>query len=175
QPATESFQFPGGRVMITVFAKYKYHGVDEWEFQNFSDKGDRIEYNYTLHYDSQMGQEGIPLKIYGFARGMVFFNRELGLPQYKRVQLTYTFIYAKGTAQEMSFDIHGVYNKNVKITDQEKDKYAEENSKILGGEISTGIETKYDSKKNLKKTKKKKNILPADEENQAPPRGSTVE
>ncbi|UPY79438.1 OmpA family protein [Leptospira weilii] len=167
QPATESFQFPGGRVMITVLAKYKYHGVDEWEFQNLFDKGDRIEYNYTLYYDSQMGQEGIPFKIYGFARGMVFFNRELGLPQYKRVQLTYTFIYANGTAQEMSFDIHGVYNKNVKLTDSDKDKFAEEVRKILGGELPTGIESGSDPKKNSKNPPRETLSWPEEEENKA--------
>ncbi|EMN72421.1 hypothetical protein LEP1GSC100_1747 [Leptospira interrogans serovar Bataviae str. UI 08561] len=155
QPATESFQFPGGRVMITVFAKYKYHGVDEWEYQKLSGKGDRIEYNYNLYYDSQMNRTGVPFKIYGFARGMVFFDRELGIPQYKRVQLSYTFVYENGMAQEMSFDIHGVYNKNVKLTDQDKDKFAEEIRKILGGELPTGIEPDSDSKKNLKNRKKK--------------------
>ncbi|WP_016756038.1 OmpA family protein [Leptospira santarosai] len=169
QPATESFQFPGGRVMITAIAKYKYHGIDEWKFQNLSDKGDRIEYNYTLYYDSQMGQEGIPFKIYGFARGMIFFNRELGLPQYKRVQLAYTFVYANGTAQEMSFDIHGVYNKNVKLTDSDKDRFAEEVRKILGGELPTGIESGSDPKKGSKNSPKQTLSWPEEEENKTKP------
>ncbi len=175
QPATESFQFPGGRVMITVFAKYKYHGVDEWEYQKLSGKGDRIEYNYNLYYDSQMNRTEVPFKIYGFARGMVFFDRELGIPQYKRVQLSYTFVYENGMAQEMSFDIHGVYNKNVKLTDQDKDKFAEEIRKILGGELPTGIEPNSDSKKNLKKPKKETISWPEEEDNQAAPEGSPVE
>ncbi|EMO03398.1 hypothetical protein LEP1GSC116_2851 [Leptospira interrogans serovar Icterohaemorrhagiae str. Verdun HP] len=55
----------------------------------------------------------------------------------------------------MSFDIHGVYNKNVKLTDQDKDKFAEEIRKILGGELPTGIEPDSDSKKNLKNRKRK--------------------
>ncbi|EMO39217.1 OmpA family protein [Leptospira noguchii serovar Autumnalis str. ZUN142] len=169
QPATESFQFPGGRVMITVFAKYKYHGIDEWEYQKLSGKGDRIEYNYNLYYDSQMNRTGVPFKIYGFARGMVFFDRELGIPQYKRVQLSYTFIYENGMAQEMSFDIHGVYNKNVKLTDEDKDKFAEEIRKILGGELPTGIEPGSDPKKNLKKPKRETISWPEEEDNRIEP------
>ncbi|TGL77151.1 OmpA family protein [Leptospira yasudae] len=169
QPATESFQFPGGRVMITVLAKYKYHGIDQWEFQKLSGKGDRIEYNYTLFYDSQVNQEGVPFKIYGFARGMVFFDREQGLPQYKRVQLAYTFVYANGMAQEMSFDIHGVYNKNVKLTDNDKDKFAEEIHKILKNELPTGIESDGDRQKNGKKPPRDTLQWPEEEENRARP------
>ncbi|WP_061249934.1 OmpA family protein [Leptospira alstonii] len=172
QPATESFQFPGGRVMITVFAKYKYHGADEWEFQKLSGKGDRIEYNYTLYYDSRTGREGVPLKIHGFARGMVFFDRELGLPQYKRIQLVYTFVYANGAAQEMSFDIHGLYNKNVKLTDNDKDKFAEEIRKILGGELPTGIEPNFYPKKN---SKRETLSWPDEEENETEPKAPPVE
>ncbi|AYV55637.1 OmpA family protein [Leptospira kmetyi] len=169
QPATENFQFPGGRVMITVLAKYKYHGLDNWEFQKLSGRADRIEYNYSLYYDSQMNREGVPFKIYGFARGMVFFDRELGLPQYKRVQLAYTFVYANGSAQEMSFDIHGVYNKNVKLTDNDKDKFAEEIRKILGGELPTGIEPNSDPKRNSKKPPRDTLSWPEEEENRAKP------
>ncbi|RHX88127.1 OmpA family protein [Leptospira stimsonii] len=170
QPATESFQFPGGRVMITVLAKYKYHGLDQWQFQKLSGTADRIEYNYTLYYDSQMGQEGVPLKIYGFARGMVYFDRNLGLPQYKRVQLAYTFVYQNGLAQEMSFDIHGVYRKDMKLTDNDKDKFAEEIRNILRGELSTGIEQGKESVKNPKRRHGRESLnWPEEEENHARP------
>ncbi|MBM9579411.1 OmpA family protein [Leptospira sp. 201903070] len=170
QPATESFQFPGGRVMITVLAKYKYHGPDQWQFQKHSGKADRIEYNYTLYYDSQMGQEGVPFKIYGFARGMVYFDRTLGLPQYKRVQLVYTFVYQNGLAQEMSFDIHGVYRKDVKLTDLDKDKFAEEIRKILGGKLSTELEQGKDVVKNPKRPSGRESLnWPEEEDNHARP------
>ncbi|MBM9500970.1 OmpA family protein [Leptospira sp. 201903071] len=170
QPAIESFQFPGGRVMITVLAKYKYHGPDQWQFQKHSGSADRIEYNYTLYYDSQTGQEGVPLKIYGFARGMVYFDRNLGLPQYKRVQLVYTFVYQNGLAQEMSFDIHGVYRKDVKLTDTDKDKFAEEIRKILGGELSTGIEPGKNTLKNPKRQPGRESLnWPEEEDNHARP------
>ncbi|MBF3371943.1 OmpA family protein, partial [Leptospira interrogans] len=60
---------------------------------------------------------------------------------------TYTFIYANGTAQEMSFDIHGVYNKNIKLTDSDKDQFAEEVRKILKGKLPTGIDSGSEQKK----------------------------
>lgn len=170
QPATESFQFPGGRVMITVHAKYKYHGLDQWQFQKLSGTADRIEYNYTLFYDSQTEKEGVPFKIYGFARGMVYFDRDLGIPQYKRIQLAYTFVYANGMTQEMSFDIHGVYNKNLKLTDIDKDKFAEEIRKVLAGELPTGIDSGTAPKKNQKVKPSREGLSwPEEEANQTKP------
>ncbi|MDV6235579.1 OmpA family protein [Leptospira ellisii] len=170
QPATENFQFPGGRVMVTVLAKYKYHGRDDWKFQNLSGNADKIEYNYSLYYDSQMNREGVPFKIYGFARGMVFFDRDAGIPQYKRVQLAYTFVYPNGAAQEMSFDIHGVYNKNIKLTDTDKDKFAEEIRKILSGGLDTGIDPGRTAKTKPDPKSRPQNLgWPEEEENRTKP------
>ncbi|WP_167881099.1 OmpA family protein [Leptospira gomenensis] len=170
QPATENFQFPGGRVTATVLAKYKYHGRDDWSFQNLSGNADKIEYNYSLYYDSQMNRDGVPSKIIGFARGMVFFDKDAGIPQYKRVQLAYTFVYPNGAAQEMSFDIHGVYNKNLKLTDTDKDKFAEEIRKILSGGLETGIDPSKTSKTKPDPKSRPQNLgWPEEEENRVRP------
>ncbi|WP_411550316.1 OmpA family protein [Leptospira venezuelensis] len=132
KPASESFQFPTARIEIPVQAKYVYQGKGDWEYAGKKGNADLIEYNYNLMKESDPIAQNIPYKIYGFAKGKVFFDSEQGVPQYKYVQLAYTFVFPNGIAQEMSFEIHGVYSKQNSVTENDKDKIAEEVKRILG-------------------------------------------
>ncbi len=132
KPASESFQFPWARIEIPVQAKYSYKGVGDWEYAGKKGSGDLIEYNYNLMKESEVPTPGVPYKIYGFAKGKVYFDSEAGVPKYKHIQLAYTFVFPNGMAQEMSFDIHGIYSKQSTITEPDKDKIADEIRRLLG-------------------------------------------
>lgn len=131
-PASESFQFPRSRIEIPVEAKYSFRGIRDWEYGGKRGKAELIEYNYSLMHDSEVVSAGTPYKVYGFAKGKVFFDAQAGVPQYKHVQLVYTFLYPNGIASEMAFDIHGIYSKQRSLTDPDKDRIEEEIKKYLG-------------------------------------------
>ncbi|TGK06849.1 OmpA family protein [Leptospira semungkisensis] len=149
KPASESFQFSGARIEIPVQAKYTYKGPEVWKYAGKSGKADLIEYNYNLMKEAETFAPGVPYKIYGFAKGQVFFDSEAGVPQYKHVQLAYTFVFPNGIAQEMTFEIHGVYSKQSSVSESDKDKVAEEVKKMLGGfpDISAQPKKKPNSNK----------------------------
>lgn len=132
KPASESFQFSEARIEIPVQAKYVYKGKENWEYAGRNGNADLIEYNYNLMNESDTISASVPYKIYGFAKGKVYFDSEEGVPRYKRVQLAYTFVFPNGVAQEMSFEIHGLYSKQGSVTESEKDKIAEEMRRLLG-------------------------------------------
>nr|WP_246048754.1 OmpA family protein [Leptospira sarikeiensis] len=132
KPASESFQFPSARIEIPVQAKYSYQGKEDWEYAGRRGNADLIEYNYNLMKESEPQAQNLPYKIYGFAKGKVFFDSDAGVPQYKYVQLAYTFVFPNGIAQEMSFEIHGLYNKQNSVTETDKDKIADEVRRLLG-------------------------------------------
>lgn len=131
-PASESFQFTGARIEIPVQAKYTYKGKGVWEYAGRTGNADLIEYQYNLMNESDPVSQSVPYKIYGFAKGKVYFDSEAGVPQYKYVQLAYTFVFPNGIAQEMSFEIHGLYSKQGAVTESDKDKIAEEMRRLLG-------------------------------------------
>nr|WP_243393470.1 OmpA family protein [Leptospira perolatii] len=131
QFAGESFQFTNTRIEIPVRAKYVYNGIGNWEFGKLKGQGSIIEYSYNLAYKSPSSSINVPEKIFGFAKGKIFFDSEAGIPQYKHVQLVYTFVYSNGVAQEMAFNINGVYNKQRSLTDPDKDRIAEEVRSLL--------------------------------------------
>nr|WP_232225719.1 OmpA family protein [Leptospira broomii] len=132
KPATESFQFSQSRMEIPVQAKYTFKGTQDWAYANENGRAQLIEYTYTLLHDSEVSAAGVPYKIYGFAKGQVYFDADAGIPQYKHIQLVYTFLYPNGISQEMSFDIHGLYSKQRSLSEPDKDQIAEEVKKILG-------------------------------------------
>lgn len=133
KPATESFDFKSGRIRITVQAKYIYKGIDSWEYENQSGTGHRIEYTYTMVYEDPKKRENLPYKIMGVAKGIVFFDSEKGVPEYKKNQLSYTFVYTNGFAQESNFEINGVYHLRRKIGDSDQMEMANQIREKLKG------------------------------------------
>ncbi|WP_246051924.1 OmpA family protein [Leptospira idonii] len=127
-PAEESFDFPGDRIKVAVEPEYFYHGKSNWTYANYKGFSDKITYTYPIYYDSiskRKGAANVPNKIFGFARGTVFFNAEKGIPEYKEVKLSYTFILPDGTVQEANFHIHGVYSSRKSLNASEKEQFKE--------------------------------------------------
>ncbi|WCL50358.1 OmpA family protein [Leptospira sp. GIMC2001] len=130
--AEESFDFIGGRVKIPVNAEYNIQGPREWKWNEHSGRGERINYSYSIYHQEKSVREGVPVKIYGFARGTVYFDPIRGVPQYKENKLSYTFVYPGGIVQEASFHINGVYQHRKTLTDQAKDDFRNQISNELG-------------------------------------------
>ncbi|GBF51624.1 OmpA family protein [Leptospira ryugenii] len=124
-PAEESFDFNGERIKVKVEPEYMLLGRSRWQFQNNSGNAEKITYTYPIFYDAREERKTrgqAPVKIFGFARGSVFFNVEKGLPEYKEVKLSYTFILADGTIQEANYDIKGIYQYRKSLNPLEKEK-----------------------------------------------------
>lgn len=130
--AEESFDFPGGRIKIPVNAEYMLHGKRDWKWNEYSGKADKITYSYSILHQSKLIKEGLPVKIYGFARGTVYFNQEKGYPEYKENRLTYTFVYPGGIVQEASFLINGIYQSRKILTDSGKENFKNQIEADLG-------------------------------------------
>jgi len=130
--AEESFDFPGGRIKIPVNAEYMLHGIRDWKWNEYSGKADKITYSYSIMHQSKFIKEGLPVKIYGFARGTVFFNQEKGLPEYKENRLSYTFVYPGGIVQEANFLINGVYQSRKTLSEQAKENFRNQIEEELG-------------------------------------------
>jgi outer membrane protein OmpA-like peptidoglycan-associated protein len=122
-PAEESFNFNQGRIRIPVKADYTLLGPKEWRWNEHSGRGEMINYSYSLFYQAKKFQEGMPVKIYGLARGEVYFDPIRGLPQFKENKLTYTFVYADGQVTEANFHIFGVYQNRKTLTEAAKDDF----------------------------------------------------
>jgi len=139
-PAEESFDFSGERIKIAVEPEYSYLGKDKWQFQKESGFTDKISYTYPIFYDNRDKKPrkgNVPNKIFGFARGVVYFDSKKGLPEYKEVKLSYTFILPDGTLQEASYDIQGIYHTRRSLNTAEKDKFTEDVLKdLIVGDIS---------------------------------------
>ncbi len=128
-PAEESFDFSGDRIRIYVEPEYNYLGKSKWKFQNQSGFADKISYTYPIYYnrtEKARKNPNSPNKIFGFARGIVYFNSDRGLPEYKEVKLSYTFILPDGTIQEANYDIQGIYQSRKSLGTAEKDKITED-------------------------------------------------
>jgi outer membrane protein OmpA-like peptidoglycan-associated protein len=133
-PAEESFDFSGDRIKIPVEPEYSYLGKERWKFQNQTGIADKISYTYPIFFDKgekRNKKSNSPNKIFGFARGIVYFNSLKGLPEYKEVKLSYTFILPDGTVQEASYDIQGIYQYRKSLNTVEKEKITEEVLKDL--------------------------------------------
>jgi outer membrane protein OmpA-like peptidoglycan-associated protein len=133
-PAEESFDFSGDRIKIAVEPEYNYLGKAKWNFQNQSGTSDKISYTYPIYYertDKRNNRNNSPNKIFGFARGMVYFNSLKGLPEFKEVKLSYTFILADGTIQEASYGIKGIYQTRKSLNTVDKEKITEDVLKDL--------------------------------------------
>ncbi|WP_411824517.1 OmpA family protein [Leptospira sp. 'Mane'] len=142
-PAEESFDFPGERIKIAVEPEYYFHGKSKWAYEDKEGVAEKITYTYPIYYDSLSKKDktnNAPNKIFGFARGTVFFNAEKGIPEYKDVKLSYTFVLPDGTIQEANFHIHGLYQTRKSLNANEKEKFKDDvlQDLIVGGETNSG-------------------------------------
>lgn len=133
-PAEESFDFSGERIKIDVEPEYSYLGKSKWQFQNQTGFAEKISYTYPIYFsrsDKIRRNQNSPNKIFGFARGIVYFNAEKGLPEFKEVKLSYTFILQDGTVQEASYDIQGIYQSRKSLNTVEKENITKDVLKDL--------------------------------------------
>lgn len=131
-PAEESFDFKSGRIRIPVRADYKYTGVENWKWNQYSGRADRIEYSYPIFYQNSEPRDGLPVKIFGFARGTVFFDSVSGLPQFKENMLSYTFVNPGGFVTEINFHIFGIYQHRNSLSEIAKEEFREQIEGDLG-------------------------------------------
>ncbi|EOQ88994.1 OmpA family protein [Leptospira yanagawae serovar Saopaulo str. Sao Paulo = ATCC 700523] len=136
-PAEESFDFTSERIRVKVTPEYSYQGIFPWKEGNYSGNCEKITYTYPIFYskpDSEKMAPNVPYKIFGFASGTVFFNAERGVPEFKEVKLSYTFIYPNGTVQEANFHIKGVYFLRNQVNAKDKETIREDilNDLIVG-------------------------------------------
>lgn len=128
-PAEESFDFVKERIRVTVEPEYTYVGRKNWSYEGFKGTAEKITYTYPIYYsktDLSNALPNVPVKIFGFANGAVFFNSEKGVPEYKDVKLSYTFIFPNGNVQEANFHIQGIYTLRNQIGVAERDTIRDE-------------------------------------------------
>jgi outer membrane protein OmpA-like peptidoglycan-associated protein len=128
-PAEESFDFVKERIRITVEPEYVYLGKYDWDYEGSKGRAEKITYTYPIFYTKknlENAAPNIPVKIFGFAHGAVYFDAERGVPEFKDVKLSYTFIYPNGTVQEANFHIQGIYTHRTSIGLAEKNSIREE-------------------------------------------------
>lgn len=131
-PAEESFDFNGAKFKIPVQAEYTTFGNKEWNWNGYKGRGEKIHYSYPIfHQVSGNVSPNLPVKVYGMARGEVYFDTEQGVPQYKDIKLSYTFVYRDGRITEANFHINGIYQHRKKLTDLAKDRFGEDIKKQL--------------------------------------------
>ncbi|XDD46190.1 OmpA family protein [Leptospira sp. WS39.C2] len=136
-PAEESFDFSIERIRVKVTPEYTFQGIFPWKEGNYSGSCEKITYTYPIFYnkpESEKMAPNVPYKIFGFATGTVFFNAERGVPEFKEVKLSYTFIYPNGTVQEANFHIKGVYFLRNQVNAKDKESIREDilNDLIVG-------------------------------------------
>lgn len=136
-PAEESFDFTSERIRVKVTPEYTFQGIFPWKEGNYSGNCEKITYTYPIFYtksESDKMAPNVPYKIFGFATGTVFFNAERGVPEFKEVKLSYTFIYPNGTVQEANFHIKGVYFLRNQVNAKDKESIREDvlNDLIVG-------------------------------------------
>ncbi|MGV3666768.1 MAG: OmpA family protein [Leptospira bouyouniensis] len=136
-PAEESFDFSSERIRVKVTPEYTFQGIFPWKEGNYSGNCEKITYTYPIFYakpESEKMAPNVPYKIFGFATGTVFFNAERGVPEFKEVKLSYTFIYPNGTVQEANFFVKGVYFLRNHVNAKDKESIREDilNDLIVG-------------------------------------------
>lgn len=128
-PAEESFDFNSERIRVKVVPEYTFQGIFPWSEGNYKGNCEKITYTYPIFYNKPDGEKmvpNVPYKIFGFASGTVFFNASRGVPEFKEVKLSYTFIYPNGTVQEANFHIKGVYFLRNQINAKDKESIRED-------------------------------------------------
>lgn len=131
-PAEESFDFNAERIRVKVIPEYTYQGIAPWSEGNYKGNCEKITYTYPIFYNKPETEKmipNVPYKIFGFASGTVFFNATKGVPEFKEVKLSYTFIYPNGTVQEANFHIKGIYFLRNQVNAKDKESIRED---ILG-------------------------------------------
>lgn len=131
-PAEESFDFNAERIRVKVVPEYTFQGTAPWSEGNYKGNCEKITYTYPIFYTKPEGEKmvpNVPYKIFGFASGTVFFNATRGVPEFKEVKLSYTFIYPNGTVQEANFHIKGIYFLRNQVNAKDKEAIRED---ILG-------------------------------------------
>lgn len=131
-PAEESFDFNAERIRVKVVPEYTYQGIAPWSEGNYKGNCEKITYTYPIFYNKPETEKmvpNVPYKIFGFASGTVFFNATRGVPEFKEVKLSYTFIYPNGTVQEANFHIKGIYFLRNQVNAKDKESIRED---ILG-------------------------------------------
>lgn len=131
-PAEESFDFNAERIRVKVIPEYTYQGIAPWSEGNYKGNCEKITYTYPIFYNKSETEKmipNVPYKIFGFASGTVFFNATRGVPEFKEVKLSYTFIYPNGTVQEANFHIKGIYFLRNQVNAKDKESIRED---ILG-------------------------------------------
>ncbi|EKJ86937.1 outer membrane protein OmpA-like peptidoglycan-associated protein [Leptospira meyeri] len=128
-PAEESFDFNSERIRVKVIPEYTFQGIFPWSEGNYKGNCEKITYTYPIFYNKPDGEKmvpNVPYKIFGFASGTIFFNATRGVPEFKEVKLSYTFIYPNGTVQEANFHIKGVYFLRNQINAKDKESIRED-------------------------------------------------
>ncbi|TGK95860.1 OmpA family protein [Leptospira brenneri] len=128
-PAEESFDFSAERIRVKVLPEYTFQGIAPWSEGNYKGNCEKITYTYPIFYNKPEGEKmvpNVPYKIFGFASGTVFFNANRGVPEFKEVKLSYTFIYPNGTVQEANFHIKGVYFLRNQVNAKDKEAIKED-------------------------------------------------
>ncbi|WP_208742296.1 OmpA family protein [Leptospira kanakyensis] len=128
-PAEESFDFSADRIRVKVLPEYTFQGIHPWSEGNYKGNCEKITYTYPIFYTKPDGEKmvpNVPYKIFGFASGTVFFNAARGVPEFKEVKLSYTFIYPNGTVQEANFHIKGIYFLRNQVNAKDKETIRED-------------------------------------------------
>ncbi|TGK81573.1 OmpA family protein [Leptospira noumeaensis] len=128
-PAEESFDFSAERIRVKVLPEYTFQGIHPWSEGNYKGNCEKITYTYPIFYTKPEGEKmvpNVPYKIFGFASGTVFFNASRGVPEFKEVKLSYTFIYPNGTVQEANFHIKGIYFLRNQVNAKDKETIRED-------------------------------------------------
>ncbi|MCT8334493.1 OmpA family protein [Leptospira sp. 85282-16] len=128
-PAEESFDFNSERIRVKVIPEYTFQGIFPWSDGNYKGNCEKITYTYPIFYTKPEGEKmvpNVPYKIFGFASGTVFFNAARGVPEFKEVKLSYTFIYPNGTVQEANFHIKGIYFLRNQVNTKDKEAIRED-------------------------------------------------
>lgn len=133
-PAEESFDFGSGRFKVGVEAEYNWIGISEWRWNQYSGRGEKIHYHYPIFYQAKNipASSSVPYKVFGICRGVVYFDPDLGVPQFKENKLTYTFVYSDGRVTEANFHIYGIYQVRQSLSDLAKDRLTDTIREELG-------------------------------------------
>lgn len=150
-PAEESFDFNAERIRVKVVPEYTFQGTAPWSEGNYKGNCEKITYTYPIFYNKPENEKmvpNVPYKIFGFASGTVFFNATKGVPEFKEVKLSYTFIYPNGTVQEANFHIKGIYFFRNQVNAKDKESIREDILEdLIVGYTGNPIRSKLDDPK----------------------------
>lgn len=152
--AEESFDFGGPRILVTVDPTYTLLGESDWKYEGYSGRSQKIAFSYSLNFDaiSSLGKQkemltlykGNPIRIEGQAKGIIYFNSDKGVPEFKETQIKYKFVFPNGQSQEAQFSISGVYHFREGLDQKQKEKVQDQ---IIQDLIVEGESTKQEIEK----------------------------